>query len=243
MPEGGQMTFATEVCRLDEAACAGRPQAHPGEYVVLTVEDTGCGIAADCLGRIFEPFFTTKPQGRGTGMGLAMVDGIVRNHGGWAEVRSAVGRGSTFRVFLPAVGGVAEPAQAAPGRFPAPAAAGVILVVDDEPLVRDVTGRMLTALGYRTATAADGQQALAYYREHGRDVGLVVMDMVMPGMDGRECLEALRQLDPNVRAILATGWGQEKTVQDVLDKGAVWLVRKPYQAGHLAEAVQRALSG
>ncbi|HUT61637.1 MAG TPA: PAS domain S-box protein [Phycisphaerae bacterium] len=244
MPDGGEMTFTTYGRDVSKEACGGRPRAAPGRYVVLEATDTGCGIPKEVLGRIFEPFFTTKPQGKGTGMGLAMVYGIVRNHGGWVEVVSEVGRGTTFQVFLPA----AEPP--AEGEVPlaatdlrAPPGVGRLLVVDDEEVVRDVVARMLRALGYDVVTAADGREAVAYYQQFGRDVSLVIIDMLMPGMDGRACFAALRQVNPDVKAILSTGWGTGTTVRDVLGDGMTGLVQKPFQASALAEAVRRALGG
>ena len=242
IPDGGEMTFATHCRDVPEEACGGRPRAAPGRYVVLEVKDTGGGIPKELLGRIFEPFFTTKPQGKGTGMGLAMVYGIVRNHGGWVEVVSEPGRGTTFQVFLPAAG------PPAGGELPlvatdlrAPPGVGRILVVDDEKVVRDVVARMLRALGYDVVTAADGRQAVEYYRQFGQDVSLVIIDMLMPGMDGRACFAALRQVNSDVKAILSTGWGTGTTVRDVLGDGMRGLVQKPFQASVLAEAVRRAL--
>ncbi len=247
MPEGGDMVFTTEVRDLTEAEGAGHPRAAPGPHVVLAVQDTGCGIPDEIRDRIFEPFFTTKPRGRGTGMGLAMVYGIARNHGGWVDVDTAVGRGSTFRVFLPEAheeAPDAEPAAEAPpsARAGVPATGpGRILVVDDEALVRNVVDRMLTGLGYKVVTADDGRQAAELYRRFHRDIDLVIVDMVMPEMDGRECFRALRGIDPAVRVILSTGQAGEGTIQDVLDEGMVGFVQKPYQAAQLAEAVRRAL--
>ena len=249
MPEGGDMTFTTEVRDLTEAEGAEHPRAVPGRHAVLAVQDTGCGIPDEIRDRIFEPFFTTKPPGKGTGMGLAMVYGIARNHGGWVDVDSAVGRGSTFRVFLPEAHEEAPDAEPAPAAEAMPSARagmpaagpGRILVVDDEALVRNVVDRMLTGLGYKVVTADDGRQAAELYQRFHRDIDLVIVDMVMPEMDGRECFHALRKIDPAVRVILSTGQGGEGTIQDVLDEGMVGFVQKPYQAAQLAEAVRRAL--
>ena len=236
MPDGGEMTFITQTLDVRDEDCDRRPGAKPGRYVVLSVEDTGCGIPEALRGRVFEPFYTTKPQGKGTGMGLAMVYGIVKDHGGWVEVEGEPGRGTAFRVFLPA----AEPPADLDLR--APPGAGRILVVDDEELVRNVVVRLLSNLGYEVVTVADGHEAVEYYRQFGRDVSAVIIDLMMPEMDGRRCFAALRELDPGVRAVLSTAWGNEDRVQDALDEGMRGLVRKPFQAEQLAKAVKQALT-
>jgi two-component system cell cycle sensor histidine kinase/response regulator CckA len=236
MPEGGEMTFAIHTLDVGAEDCKSRPGAEPGRYVVLSVTDTGCGIPEAMRGRVFEPFFTTKPHGKGTGMGLAMVYGIVKDHGGWVEVDSEPGRGTTFRVFLPVAKAPAD------DDLRAPPDAGRILVVDDEELVRNVVVRMLSGVGYEVATAADAREAVEYYRRFSRDVSVVIIDMVMPKMDGLGCFAALRGLDPDVKALLATGCENENRVQAALDQGMAGLVRKPFQTKQLAKAVKQALT-
>jgi PAS domain S-box-containing protein len=241
MPEGGEMVLETGLADVAEEDCGGRRGAKPGRYVVLTVQDTGRGIPEDLRRRLFEPFFTTKPRGKGTGMGLAMVYGIAKNHGGWAELDAQARRGATFRVFLPAATGLAAEAGAPPAAEPAAVTRGRILVVDDEDLVRDAVSRMLAELGYDVLSAADGKEAVDLYRKLGADIGLVIIDMVMPEMDGRQCFRALRALDPAVRAILSTGGPGDGSLQDILGEGGIEFVQKPYAALQLAEAVKRAL--
>ncbi len=243
MPEGGEMTLTIHTLDVGAEDCKSRPGAEPGRYVALSVADTGCGIPEAMRSRVFEPFFTTKPHGKGTGMGLAMVYGIVKDHGGWVEVDSEPGRGTTFRVFLPAAEAPADAgATPADADLRAPPDAGRILVVDDEELVRNVVARMLSALGYEVATAANAREAVEYYKRFGRDVSVVIIDMAMPEMDGRRCFAALRGLDPDVKALLATGCGNEDRVQDALDEGMAGLVRKPFQTKQLAKAVKQALT-
>ena len=240
MPKGGDLTFSTDVVDMDEEACASCPRAKPGRHALLRVIDTGQGIPAELLDRVFEPFFTTKPHGRGTGMGLAMVYGISRNHGGWVDVSSTVGRGTTFRVYWP-VAEVPPAAEPTVGRPAGPRQTGRILVVDDEDLVRNVVVRMLSGMGHTVVSASDGREAVDYYAHHGGSVDLVIIDMIMPEMDGQECFRTLRQLNPNVKAILSTGWGSDGSVQGVLDEGMIDFVQKPYQMEQLAAAVDRAL--
>jgi len=243
MPDGGTVTFAVERREVDQEACEGHAHAEPGTYTVLSVADTGVGIPAEQHGRVFEPFFTTKPLGKGTGMGLAMVYGIVRNHGGWIDVESEPGQGTTFRVFFPAAEAPPEvrtpPAPA--GATEAAAPTGRVLVVDDEELVRDVLSRMLDRLGYEAVTVASGEEAVAYYREAGDQVAGVIIDFRMPAMDGRQCFRALKAMDPDVRAILATGGGTDEPMQDLLEEGLAALVKKPFEIDGLDATLRRAL--
>ena len=241
MTSGGDLTISTGTADIG-AGQAPDPDIGPGRYAVLTVADTGTGISCGDLERIFEPFFTTKGPGRGTGMGLAMVYGTVRNHGGFTTVESRPGEGAVFRVHLP-LGmheGLDDPT---PEADVAPyAGSGRILVVDDEDLVRDVARSMLEACGYDVVAVSNGREAIEYYRDHGDKVDLVLIDMVMPEMDGRECFRALRQMDPDVRAILSTGYGADGEAREVVQEGMVGLVLKPFSKSALAATVREALS-
>ncbi|MEW6280133.1 MAG: PAS domain S-box protein [Candidatus Eremiobacterota bacterium] len=213
-----------------------------GERLVLAVRDTGCGIAPADVARIFEPFFTTKEKGQGTGMGLAMVYGIVQNHGGSIRVDSAPGRGSTFIVEFPCA--AAEVPESDPAVDSRPCSGhGVILVVDDDELVRRMLGSLLRRLGYQVVFAADGQEACSYYAEHRERVDLVVLDMMMPAMSGPECFRGLRAINPEVRVILSTGYCLNDRAQELLDMGAVDFIQKPYQLDELSATVARALAG
>ena len=245
MPDGGDITFALNHQDVNENHDRRPPHARPGRYLVLSITDTGCGIPGSLHDRVFEPFFTTKPQGKGTGMGLAMVYGIVRNHGGWIDIESAPSAGATFHVFLPATDVPAEPPPAAfppPPRRPAARATGRILIVDDEAIVRNVLQRMLARRGYEVVTAGGGAEAVAHFRDDDDTVDLAIIDLRMPGMDGRECFQVLKALRPGIRAILATGGGPEVSIQDLLDEGVVTLIQKPFEADQLDEAIRKALA-
>jgi CheY-like chemotaxis protein len=190
---------------------------------------------------MFEPFFTTKEQGQGTGLGLAMVYGTIANHGGSIGVESAPGHGTTIRLYLPAVERVerAEPAPAAHEKHAGRGA--LVLVVDDEPLVRNVTRRSLERAGYEVITASHGGEAVERFRERGAQVSVVVMDMAMPVMGGAECFHKLRAMAPGVRVLLASGYALEQEARACLAAGALGFLEKPFATKHLLEAV--ALAG
>ena len=240
MPAGGEMAFGTDASTFGAGDFRKPPEIPPGRYVVLSITDTGSGIPDEIRPRIFEPFFTTKGQGKGTGMGLAMVYGIVKNHGGWVAVESAVGRGTTVRIHLPEAAVLVEKDTLDLGD-PMHPGTGRILVVDDEEMVRSVAEEFLRYLGYDVVTASDGQEAVETYARRKDEIDAVVLDMIMPRMGGRDCFLALRELNPDVRAVLSTGYGSDVVAQQMLDEGMRGFVAKPYRLEELAEAVARAL--
>jgi CheY-like chemotaxis protein len=212
-----------------------------GAYVLVEVQDDGAGMAAETRARIFDPFFSTKFTGRG--LGLAAVIGIVRAHRGAIGVESAPGRGATFRVALPAGD------LPAPGRAPAPAAAArlepppverpVVLVIDDEKHVRSVARIALEDAGFRVLTAADGAEGVATFASHAGEVRAILLDLLMPDMDGDEAFAALRQVRADVPIVLSSGLGEESAVSRFLDKGLAGFLKKPYHLDELVTLVQR----
>jgi CheY-like chemotaxis protein len=190
---------------------------------------------------LFEPFFTTKEVGEGSGMGLASVYGTVRNHAGSIAVTSDVGQGTTFRICLPHV---PSAPKAKPKRQVVRPSRGSaqILLVDDERTVREMGAALLEDLGYRVASCADGQEAVEYYREHWKEVDLVILDMIMPRMGGREAFIAMQQINPQIRAVLSSGYSVEKGAQDVLQLGVLGFIGKPYEQSQLAREVEEALA-
>ncbi len=235
------LTFETCSMRLDDAGASRFVHGKPGRYVVLRVSDEGTGIPPELLEKLFIPFFTTKSTRSGTGLGLAVVYGIVRNHDGFIEVHSTVGRGTSFEVYLPASASRrARPA----GEQAAPALArgsGTVLVVDDEPTVLALLTRTLESCGYTVLAAEHGEAALELYRRQSTAVSLVVLDMIMPVMGGRECLERLRAIDPEVRVLLITGYTTDGSAEELLRLGAVDLVEKPLDLRVFSEKVKRAI--
>ncbi|MGZ9135778.1 MAG: ATP-binding protein, partial [Candidatus Deferrimicrobiaceae bacterium] len=240
MPEGGRLKIATERVFLDEAFCRDREGMTPGNYLLLSVGDTGIGIPPENLERIFDPFFTTKPQGKGTGLGLSMVFGIVRNHGGCVDVRSEAGAGTEFRVYLPecGTGGTKETVAMSAAL---PRGRGRILLVDDQETVRDVARDMLEALGYEVIIASDGLAGVSRFREMWREIDLVVLDMVMPNLSGGECFRRMKEIDPKARVVLSSGYSMEGAIQDVMNEGILAFIQKPYRLEELSRVVGTAV--
>jgi CheY-like chemotaxis protein len=191
--------------------------------------------------RVFEPFFTTKDPDRGTGLGLAMVYGIIRAHAGQITCYSEPGAGTTFKIYLPALEPDAASAVKQAEDEPPPTGTERVLLVDDEPQVRDVGEQLLRAHGYEVATASTGEAALERVEQPGQAVDLVILDFIMPGMGGRRCLEKLRELRPDLPIIISSGYAAEATSDELLRQGANAFVSKPYQAKTLLRLVRRVL--
>ncbi len=241
MPHGGTMGLAIENVQLDAAAVKFIPGAKPGPYVLLKVSDTGMGIPPEIADNIFDPFFTTKGLEKGTGLGLSTVLGIVKSHGGFIQFDSAMGRGTEFKVYLPAK---TEAALSAGEKTPKSLPQGrgeLILIVDDEAAVRSITKRVLEANGYRTLAASNGIEAVALYTEKGPQIDLVVTDLNMPCMDGLDTLAELRKLNPNVRAVVCTGAGFVQESLAASDLAQYACLKKPFDATSLLNTVQQAL--
>ncbi|HEX5063197.1 MAG TPA: response regulator [Kofleriaceae bacterium] len=210
----------------------------PGRYAKLVIKDTGTGMDAETRKRAFEPFFTTKPVGKGTGLGLAMVFGAVQAHGGSITLDSAVGSGTTITIYIPA--SEASPALPASDAKSRPRNRGVVLVVDDEPVVRTATARLVEQLGLTAVTAADGEQAVEVYKQRQKEVVLVLLDMMMPKMDGPTTYRALRKLG-RTPVLLVSGYAADLAAQDLLDTGADGFLEKPYTAEQLGAEIDRIL--
>jgi CheY-like chemotaxis protein len=239
MPEGGRVAFTTRLVAVERDELARSIDVAPGRYVVTTVVDSGTGIPEEVRSRLFEPFFTTKPPGKGTGMGLAVAYGIAKNHGGSIVVDSEPGHGATFSIYLP-VAEARSVAKELAAEEPTPGK-GRILVVDDEGIVRETVRAILETLGYEVRTASDGDDALALYREQAETIDLVILDLSMPAMDGRDCLRALLELDASARVLVSTGHAIDGGGDDLLAAGALGLLQKPYIAQELGDAVAAAL--
>lgn len=244
MPKGGCLTLQSENVVLDESYCAGNPGVTAGPYVVMKVTDTGCGIPKEIVDRIFDPFFTTKDPGKGTGLGLSTVLGIVRSHGGFVQVQSAPGKGTTFKVHLPAHvdGSTAETGLASPDRLPL-GAGELVLVVDDESSIVDITRQTLEAFGYRVITAEDGAQAIGLYAKQSDEVAVVITDMMMPAMDGPMLIAALRRIKPAVKVIAVSGLNAGSYATGGAGGEANCFLSKPYTAEELLVVLRKVLTG
>ncbi len=240
MPEGGRLILETDNVEFTLETVQGRPEARTGQFVRLRVRDTGHGISPAVLPRIFDPFFTTKEQGKGTGLGLALVFGIVKQHRGWIECTSEVNQGTTFSIFLPRS---TTPVESAPEPRPAastPTGHETVLLVDDEDMIRSLGRRLLQRAGYEVLLAENGEQALDVYRQsHGR-IDLVILDLTMPRLSGKDALRQLVQINPAVRVLIASGYSAEDMDVSGLDKVSGF-IPKPFREEDLFRAVRQAL--
>ena len=240
MPGGGELYLAAEMVPLDEDMTL-RHDVPAGKYVKITVGDTGTGMDDKTRERIFDPFFTTKEMGRGTGLGLAMVYGIVKGHGGIIEVDSELGEGTTFTIYLRASKkGVVEKQ---PETKEIMRGMETILLVDDEPIVREVNRDMLTSLGYRVYTAAGGQEALAVFAENAKDIRLVILDMIMPGLNGGETFDQLREISSEVVVLLSSGYSIDGEAKKILTRGCNGFLQKPFHLQTLSRKLRELLDG
>jgi len=239
MPEGGELVIQTDLKHLDEAYCRSLPyQLSPGPFLELTLSDTGMGMDRETQKRIFDPFFTTKEMGKGTGLGLASVYGIIKHHRGAIEVLSEVGMGSSFTLYIP-LAEVEPVTEVTDDPLLYALDRRTILVVEDEPLVGEMLLEMLQQLGYAATLMRDGEEAAEHYRDHWRGIDLVILDMVMPRLSGKDTFRLLRQINPGAQVLLSSGFSGEGEAQVLLEEGAVGFLQKPYFLLELSQALSR----
>lgn len=227
--EQGTLTFTTNVTNLDESRCHQlSAELRPGTYLSIAIADTGAGIPKENLPHIFEPFFSTKKQNKGTGLGLAAVYGTIKQHHGAIDVESTPGSGTTFTLYLPIEHQKATQ-PSLPEQMTAVSRPATILIVDDEEAIRNLVVDMLSMHGYSVVTAPDGQVALDYYRANWRTIDAVVLDMVMPVMDGPETYRAMKEINPSVRVLLASGYSLNNETRNLLADGVNGFIQKPYR--------------
>jgi CheY-like chemotaxis protein len=242
MPNGGQLIIETSAVDFDESVGALSAQARPGSFVCLSVSDSGCGIPAENLPRIFEPFFTTKDIGKGTGLGLATVFGIVQQHQGWVNVYSEAGHGTTFRVYIPRLARVVIEEPEEPASTSMRGGSETILLAEDDAILRTSVNRTLSKLGYRVIEAADGAGALEVWRHHRDEIHLLITDMMMPGgMSGKALGETLLKEKPELNVIYVSGHSADVAGSEVSLEPDVNFLTKPFQARKLAQTVRRML--
>ena len=239
MPGGGRMTIQSSLVVLSEDDAHRQLEARPGWFAVLAVSDTGVGMDDSVKRRVFEPFFTTKEKGKGTGLGLSMVYGVVKNHGGFVNVYSEVGKGSTFKVYLPLSG---KPEVLEHGSDEELAGGyESILIIDDEEVIRQVADDILSSYGYRVLLAADGEEGVAIYGRQAECIDMVILDMIMPKQGGRETFLKLKKINPEVQVLFSTGYSQNEKVNEIMSLGVSGFIQKPYQVRELLAKVREIL--
>ena len=238
MPDGGELFLETRVVALDEAFCEPY-QAKPGRYTKVTVTDTGIGMDESIRRLIFDPFFTTKEKGRGTGLGLASAYGIINNHNGIITVHSEVGQGTTFNIYLP----VSDKAvyRDLPAETGIVTGLETVILVDDEEMILNVGKPMLEKLGYRVVVAKGGAQAVDAIKMKGDDIDLVILDLIMPGMDGGKTFELIRELQPAMPVILSSGFALNDQANDLMQRGCNGFIQKPFNISKLSRKVRKIL--
>ena len=239
MPDGGTIRIETENVLLDEEFCKHHLGVTPGAFALLSVSDTGCGMHGETLKHIFEPFFTTKEVERGTGLGLAMVYGIVKSHGGLITCQSTPGSGSTFNVYFPSLVQDAPLTDSEEKKSQPQGGTETILLVDDEEVIQDFGRKALVEFGYKVLTASDGESALKLYRKQQSDIDLVIMDLIMPGMGGYQCLQRILELNPDVPILVASG--NSKTREKSQWTHATGFISKPYRLNDMLCAIRKSL--
>lgn len=236
MDDGGKLIIRTGLVDIDQTNFGNEVDLEEGTYVCLEISDTGCGMDEGTKRRIFEPFFTTKDVGKGTGLGLAMVYGIIKNHKGNIQVESELGKGTTFTILLPA-GEKIEKQERIPCEMPV-RGSGTILVVDDEEIIRNMLSEILEKLGYKILLAEDGRHGVEVFKKYQDKIDIVVLDMNMPVMGGRETFRKMKAINPDVRALLATGFAMNQSSQDLLDEGFLGYITKPFTINQLSYKIR-----
>jgi two-component system cell cycle sensor histidine kinase/response regulator CckA len=241
MPDGGEIFIKTQNIYLNYEACRNYQNVTGGNFVEILVKDTGNGIPADIQQRIFDPFFTTKEEGKGTGLGLATVERIVKNHRGFVELFSRDRQGATFKIYLPA----ADNAVIAPRDTviyeDQRAGSETILAVDDENIIIRTITESLGSLGYNVMSASNGCEAVKLFVENKSKIDLIILDLMMPAMNGYEAFKEIKAMEPGTKIILCTGYVADDSVQEMLNNGVKGLLKKPYRIEDLSRAVRLVL--
>ena len=242
MPGGGDL-FLKTMNTTHEDMVDKLYDPKPGRYVLLTISDTGFGIDKKTLERIFEPFFTTKGMGRGTGLGLASVYGIIKGHGGYIDVDSKIGEGTTFTIYLPASEALISDELPAVEREEIKEGDETILLVDDEIMILDIAREILKAMGYHVLTAKNGEEAVEIYRGNKDSIELVLLDMIMPGMGGGDVYDQMKEVNPDIKALLSSGYSIDGEAMEILKRGCDGFIQKPFKMKALSEKIRKVLDG
>ena len=241
MPQGGTLNISAENFYLDEIHAQKNIEAKVGSYIIISISDTGTGISPEIQERIFEPFFTTKEPGKGTGLGLSTALAIVKSHGGFMTVYSEAGKGATFRVYLPALKTESKIKEVQKPEFPS-GHGELILIAEDETLIREITGSILEKYGYRVLAASHGKEAVESYLKNRDEIKAVLLDMVMPSMDGLESIQALRGIEPEVKIIAVSGLAEKEKLAKIAEAQVQAFLPKPYTAEKLLKTLSEVLN-
>ncbi|HXF09666.1 MAG TPA: response regulator, partial [Desulfuromonadaceae bacterium] len=243
-PNGGKLTISLDAVTVDQTYVDSHPEARTGNFVRLRVADTGCGMDPATLAHIFEPFFTTKEIGKGTGLGLATVYGIVKQHEGWIEPSSTLAQGTTFDIYFPVAVEPAElePVVEAKAAPPVVGGAETIMVVEDEEVLRQMARDILQDCGYKVLEAADGKEALALWKRNGEKIDMLLTDLVMPeGISGVDLAERLLADRPDLRVIFTSGYSTMEISEELMERSQAYFLQKPYTHITLAKSVRDCL--
>ncbi|MBN2694034.1 cache domain-containing protein [bacterium] len=241
MQNGGKLNYSTRAIYLEKPFCDASPfDLTEGDYILIEVEDSGCGISMENIEKIFDPFFTTKEQGKGTGLGLAAVYGSIIQHKGAITVYSEINKGTTFHIYLPLAEKTVEYGENSPILK---RGSGVILVVDDEEIIRITAKAMLEYMGYQVITAIDGLEGIDVYKRNQNIISLVILDMIMPKMSGEDCFYKLKDINPNIKVILSSGFSREADIKKMLNDGLKGFMKKPFHSADLSDIISNVISG
>lgn len=238
----GEIVIRTENVYLDDNYCKNQLECTPGDYVLLSFSDNGTGMLPEHRERIFDPFFTTKDIGKGTGLGLSMVYGLVKKHKGHIVCESIQGRGTVFKLYFPAVRQNVTKEENEEKPMP-PGGHETILIVDDEMLIRELGEQILRKFGYKVLAAPDGESAIEIYREKGKDISLIILDLIMPGMGGTRCLQELLAVNPDINIVIASGYAPEAEAKKAMNSGAKGFINKPYDVRQMLSEIRDVIDG
>jgi CheY-like chemotaxis protein len=242
MPKGGQLTIETDMMEITDAFISTHGFGEPGSYAVFSVTDTGIGMDEEAKQKIFEPFFTTKEVGRGTGLGMAIIYGIIKQHKGYINVYSQVGKGTTFKVYLPVHGGLVEQREIAMAASPVMRGNETILVAEDDATLRTFFSKILTEHGYTVVVAENGDDAIRKFLERKDEIQLCVVDMIMPKKNGKEVYEAIQKIKPGIKVIFSSGYTADKVLQEGLPVGNTFIA-KPASPQVYLKKIREVLDG
>lgn len=244
--QGGELTVAIDKVYPDKQYRVEHPKATESAYWIIGVSDNGIGMSRETIQKMFDPFYTTKKRGEGSGLGLAMVNDIIQQHNGFIEVESEIGKGTTFKLYVPefAKPGVEEEEESiqVDVEEKIPVGSGMVFVVDDEAIMRKTASGILKKLGYDVIVAENGEEAVDIYKERHNDIALTLLDMAMPKKNGKEAYIEMKEINPELKALLVSGFKKDKRIDDVLELGINGFVKKPYSMVTLAQEIKKVLA-